>query len=445
MTAGLAEIPPEAFIYKQVAMDTLHAMFKRILILAAAAAAGFAACLGAVRHAGSWSLFPNRDLNRSSEYVREVLKTVNENYVDPAAADYDKLARLSIHGMVDSLDPHSEFLESKDNEELEEDLDGEYGGIGVEIELHLGAYCVVAPLPGSPGERAGIRLGDQIVSIDGKPVSHDVPMDKVVDRLRGKAHTHVRVGLLRPSDGSRLNLDLVREVITVESVRGARILDGATGYIQIQEFSDHTGEQFEEALNQLLKRGIDSLIIDLRNNPGGLLDAAVEVAEPFFKKGDLIVYTQGRLPADRENYLSEIDGEPLRIPVAVLINGDTASAAEIVTGALKDAGRAVIVGERTYGKGSVQTIFKLKNGEGLRLTTAHYFTPSGAMINANGVSPQVEVVMTPDEDRKLERQASRPDITDPADFKERFDFAPIEDRQLDAAVDVLRAARIFSR
>jgi carboxyl-terminal processing protease len=420
-------------------------MFKRILILLAAAAMGFAACIGTARFAGSWSLFPNRDLNRSSDYIREVLKTVNENYVDPAAAGYDTLARLSIHGMVDSLDPHSEYLESKDNEELEEDLDGEYGGIGVEVEMHKGAFCVVAPIPGSPGERAGIRLGDQIVSIDGKPVAHDAPMDKIVDKLRGKPHTHVRLGLYRPSDGSRMDLDLVREVIKIVSVRGARVIDGATGYIQIREFSDHTGEQFDDALNGLLKKGIDSLIIDLRNNPGGLLDAAVDVAEPFFKKGELICYTQGRSPADRENYLSDTDGDPLRMPVAVLINGDTASAAEIVTGALKDAGLAVVVGERSYGKGSVQTIFKLKNGEGLRLTTAHYFTPSGVMINAHGVSPQVEVVMTPDEDRKLERQSSRPDITDPAEFMDRFQFAPIEDRQLDAAVDVLRAARLFSR
>jgi carboxyl-terminal processing protease len=242
-----------------------------------------------------------------------------------------------------------------------------------------------------------------------------------------------------------MDLNLVREVIKVVSVRGARVIDGATGYIQIVEFSDHTGEQFDEALNQLLKKGIDSLIIDLRNNPGGLLDSAVDVAEPFFKKGELIVYTQGRRPSDKENYLSDTDGDPLNIPVAVLINGDTASAAEIVAGALKDAGRAVIVGERSYGKGSVQTIFKLKNGEGLRLTTAHYFTPSGVKINAAGISPHVEVVMTPEEDRMLERQASRPDITDPADFRERYEFTPIEDRQLDAAVDVLRAARLFSR
>jgi carboxyl-terminal processing protease len=426
-------------------MDTLRSMFKRILILTAAAVMGFAACIASMRLAASWSLFPSRDLDRSTSYFRDVMRTVSENYVDPNGSSYDTLTKLSLHGMVDSLDPHSEYLESKDNQELEEDLDGEYGGIGVEVEMHKGAFSVISPIPGSPGDRAGIRLGDEILSIDGKAVDHGVPMDDIVDELRGKPHTHVRVGLLRPSDGRRLDLDLVREVIKVESIRGTRVIDGATGYIQIVDFSDHTGEQFDDALNDLLKKGIDSLVIDLRNNPGGLLDAAVEVAEPFFKKGELIAYTEGRNPSDKETYLSETEGEPLHLPVAVLINGDTASAAEIVTGALKDAGRAVVVGERSYGKGSVQTIFKLKNGEGLRLTTAHYFTPSGVKINAQGVSPQVEVVLTSDDDRKIERQISRPDITDAADFKERFEFAPIEDRQLDAALDVLKVARAFAK
>jgi carboxyl-terminal processing protease len=420
-------------------------MLKRILVLTGAALLGFGACLSALRMAGAWSLLPNRDLDRSASYVRDVLKIVNENYVDPGAASYDALARLSIHGMVDSLDPHSEYLESKDNEELEEDLDGEYGGIGVEVEMHNGAFAVVDPMAGSPGYKAGILAGDEITSIDGKPVDHEVPMETVVNRLRGKPRTHVRLGLVRPGNGRRLDLDLVREVIKIQSVRGTRVIDGTIGYIQIRDFSEHTGEQFDDALNQLLKKGIDSLVVDLRNNPGGLLDAAVEVAEPFFKKGELIVYTQGRHPADRDSYLSETEGDPLKIPVAVLINADTASAAEIVAGALKDTGRAVIVGERSFGKGSVQSIFKLKNGEGLRLTTAHYFTPSGVMIHAKGIAPQVEVVMNPDEDRKLEMQASRPDISDPADFKERFGYAPLEDRQLDAALDVLRTVRLYDK
>jgi len=426
-------------------MDTLSAMFKRILVVLAAAAAGIAVYVGSMRVAASFSLFPNRDLDRSANYIREVLKIVHENYVDADASKYDSLARLSIHGMVESLDPHSEFLESKDNEELEEDLDGEYGGIGIEVEMHKGIFTVVEPIPGSPGDRAGILVGDQIVSIDGKSVPQGTPMDSVVNRLRGKAHTHVKMEIVRPPSGRHLYLDLVREVIKIVSVRGAKVIDGNTGYIQILEFSDHTGEQFIDALNALLKKGVDSLVIDLRNNPGGLLDAAVAVAEPFFKKDELIVYTQGRSADDRENYLSETEGRPLAIPVAILINGDTASAAEIVAGALKDAGRAVIVGERSYGKGSVQSIFKLKNGEGLRLTTAHYFTPSGVMIHGKGVSPQVEVVLNGEDDRKIERQLSRPDVTDPADFAERFGFRPIEDRQLDAALDVLRVARLLER
>jgi carboxyl-terminal processing protease len=426
-------------------MDTLSGMFKRILILLGAALAGFAACLAAIRVSGSWSLFPNRDLNRSSDYVREVLKIVNENYVDPSASGYDTLARLSIHGMVDGLDPHSEYLESKDNQELEEDLDGEFGGIGIEVESHNGAFAVIDPIAGSPGEKAGILRGDVIVSIEGKALERGLPMETVVTRLRGKPGTHVRVGLLRPSTGARMSLDLVREVIKVESVRGARVIDGTIGYVQVTEFSDHTGEQFIAALNTLLKAGIDSLVIDLRNNPGGLIDSAVEVAEPFFKKGELVVYTQGRKPGDRDDYVSEADGDPLSIPVAVLINADTASAAEIVTGALKDTGRAVIVGERSFGKGSVQSIFTLKSGEGLRLTTAHYFTPSGARIHGVGIAPQVEVVMSPEEDWKLSQQLARSDITDPGQFSERFGFAPIEDRQLEAALDVLRVARLYKK
>jgi carboxyl-terminal processing protease len=426
-------------------MDTLADMFKRILVLLAAAAVGIAVYEGSMRLAASFSLFPNRDLDRSSGYVREVLKIVHENYVDPNASKYDELARLSIHGMVESLDPHSEFLESKDNEELEEDLDGEYGGIGVEVEMHKGIFTVVEPIPGSPGDRAGILLGDQIVGIDGKAVQQGTPMDSVVNRLRGKPRTHVKIDLMRPSNSRRFSLDLVREVIKVVSVRGAKVIDGSTGYIQIREFSDHTGEQFIGALNGLLKKDIDSLVIDLRNNPGGLLDSAVAVAEPFFKKDELIVYTQGRSADDRENYLSDTEGSPLAIPVAILINGETASAAEIVAGALKDTGRAVIVGERSYGKGSVQSIFKLKNGEGLRLTTAHYFTPSGVMIHGKGVSPQVEVVLSADDDRKIERQLERPDVTDPADFAERFGFRPIDDRQLDAALDLLRVSRVFMK
>lgn len=425
-------------------MHTVGVMRKRIFAVGACVVLGVGLPPLSVHLAALFGLIPDRGLAKSAGYVKDVMEMVNENYVDPAQATFDDLAHNAIHGMVESLDPHSEFLEAKDNQDLEEDLSGEFGGVGLEVETHAGKIIVVNSMPNTPADRAGIRRGDQIVSIDGRAVAAGGdPEDDVVDRLRGKPHTTVTVGLVRPPGGQRLSLTLEREVIKVDSVTNVRVIDHDVGYILITDFSEHTGEQFANALDELLKKNIDSLVIDLRNNPGGLLDAAVEVAEPFFRKGELIVYTQGRKPSDREDFRSESEGDPLDIPIAVLINEDTASAAEIVTGALKDTGRAVVVGERSFGKGSVQSIFKLRNGEGLRLTTAKYYTPSGVSINDLGIAPQVPVVMTAAEDDKLRQQIARPDITDPKQFQERFGFAPIEDRQLDAALDVLAGVDVL--
>ena len=424
-------------------MHTVAGMFKRILTLVTGVMLGIAVSLTAARVAAAWNLFPNRDLSRSAGYVKEVMQLVSENYVEEKSANYDLLAKKALHGMVESLDPHSEFLEAKDNEEFEEDLIGEFGGIGVQVETRHGRAVVIAPIAGSPGERAGILRADEIVSIDGKALDHSASMDGIVGKLRGKPKTKVALSVFRPSTRETLSFSLVREVIKIESVRDVHVLDDGVGYVQLTEFSDHTAEQFGRALDRLLAEGATSLVLDLRNNPGGLLDAAVEVAEPFFKKKELIVYTQGRKPSDREDYRAEVDGEPLTLPVAILINAGSASAAEVVTGAMKDTGRAVVVGERSFGKGSVQSVFKLKNGEGMRLTTARYFTPSGVSIHEKGIAPHVEVVMTPEEDNKLTRQRSRSDITDPAEFKARFGFEPIADRQLQAALDVLKGVRLL--
>lgn len=424
-------------------MHTVARMLKRILTLAAGVVLGLALAVVAARVSLAWGLFPNRDLNRSSAYFKEVLQLVNENYVDTDAAAYDKLARSAIHGMVESLDPHSEFLESKDYTNLEEELSGDFSGIGVQVEMRKGRVVVIAPIAGSPSDKAGIERGDEIVRVDGKNLEKGLPMDAVIDRLRGKPGTKVAVGLYRPSTGRNLDFTLTRELIKQASVREARILPPHVGYIQLTEFSEHTGDEFIEALNRLLKTGIDSLIIDLRGNPGGLLDAAVEVADPFFKKNELIVYTQGRKPEDRDEYRAGSNGEALELPIVVLINAGTASAAEVVTGALKDTGRAVVVGERSFGKGSVQSIFKLKNGEGMRLTTARYYTPGGVSIHEKGITPHVEVVMSPDDDSKLRLQHLRSDVSDPKEFKERFGFAPIEDRQLNVALDVLKGLSVL--
>jgi carboxyl-terminal processing protease len=418
-------------------------MFKRILTLVTGALLGVALTVTVARVSTAWSLFPNRDLSRSITYLREVMQLVGENYVDEKSSAYDQLSKKALHGMVESLDPHSEFLEAKDNQEFEEDLVGEFGGIGIQVETRDGKAVVITPMAGTPGERAGIQRGDVIVGIDGKAVESSTTMDGIVSRLRGKPKTKVLVSVFRPSTKMTMDLTLVREIIKIESVRDVRVIGDGVGYVQLTEFSEHTGEQFGKALEQLFHDGADSLVIDMRGNPGGLLDAAVDVAEPFFKKGEIIVYTQGRKPSDREDYKAESEGTPLNIPVAILINAGSASAAEVVTGALKDTGRAIVVGERSFGKGSVQSVFKLKNGEGLRLTTAKYYTPSGVSIHEKGIAPHVEVVMTPEEDGKLRRQRSRPDITDPKEFKERFGFEPIEDRQLQAAVDVLKGVKLL--
>ncbi len=424
-------------------MARVRGMFKRILVLVTGVMLGVTLSVAGLRVAAAWSLWPNRDLSRSSNYVRDVMRLVNEHYVDQKSAAYEDLARSALHGMVESLDPHSEFLEAKDNREFEEDITGEFGGVGLQVETRENRIVIIATLADTPSERAGIQRGDEIVSIDGKPVSAGGNVDGVVSRLRGKPKTKVVVGLFRPSTQEALNLTIVREVIKVESVRGVRVLEDGIGYVQLTEFSDHTGEQFVHALEVLLKQGIHSLIIDVRNNPGGLLDAAVSVAEPFFRKGELIVFTRGRKPEDREDFRAEMAAEPLSLPIAVVINAGTASAAEIVTGALKDTGRAIVVGERSFGKGSVQSVFKLENGEGMRLTTARYYTPGGATIHERGVTPHVEVVMTPEEDLKLARQRSRSDLRDPKDFKERFGFEPVVDRQLETAVAVLQGVRLF--
>ena len=424
-------------------MHTVAGMFKRILPLATGLLLGLGLALAGMRAVSVWRLWPNRELERTTTRMKEVLELVNENYVEAKPAAYDELAKSALHAMVETLDPHSEFLEAKNNREFEEELSGQFGGIGVQVEARAGKVVVIAPMAGTPSERAGILKGDEFESIDGKPIDKTAGMNDVVNRLRGAPKTKVALGLFRPAVQKKIDLTLERELILVESVRDVHMVAEGIGYMQITEFSENTGKQFRAALEQLLQQGIDSLILDLRNNPGGLLDAAVEVAELFFKKGELIVYTQGRKPGDRDEYRSEIQGPPLAFPLAVLINSSSASAAEVVTSAFKDTRRAVVVGERSFGKGSVQSVFKLKNGDGLRLTTARYYTPSGVSIHEKGVTPHVEVVMSADEDSKLSVQLSRSEISAPEDFKEHFGFDAVEDRQLRTAIEILRGVEVL--
>lgn len=417
-------------------------MLKRILTLSLGVALGSVLALGGVHLASLWG-FPHRsELDSSSAYYRQVMQLVEENYVDPTKTDPDEMTRTALEGMLQGLDPHSQFMRAQDYESLQEDLDSKFGGIGVQIERREGDIVVIAPISGTPGERAGILRGDRILSVNGESM-RGRPLDDVVSRMRGKPGTPVDVAFGRQGRDEPLDLTIIREVIKVESVTDVAMLSDAIGYVHITQFAEPTADELHSAIARLESQGMRALILDVRSNPGGLLSSVAGALQPFFQHGDLMVYTQGRKAEDREEYRSELQGAPWHFPVAVLINAGSASAAEIMAGALKDAGKAAIVGERSFGKGSVQSVFRLHHGEGLRLTTARYYTPSGVTIHEHGVEPQVEVVMTPEEDGRVALQRARNDITDPAEFEKRFGFAPIADRQLDAAAAILQAALLL--
>jgi carboxyl-terminal processing protease len=268
-------------------------MLKRFLVIVCGAACGIVLAAAVMHLQLAWGLWTNRGLARNTAYFRMVLDLVETNYAAEKEANYDQLTRAALDGMVRSLDPHSEFMRADAYRELQEEMGGHFGGIGIQVERRDGKVIVVAPIADTPGERAGIRRGDEIVNVEGQP-TEKLGMEKVVDRLRGKPGTKVAVTLFRPTTKATIELTLTREIIRVESVRDVRVLDDGIGYIQLTQFSDRTGAEFRQALKRLQEQGIQALILDLRNNPGGLLDAAVAVAESFFQPGELIVSTQGR-------------------------------------------------------------------------------------------------------------------------------------------------------
>lgn len=410
-------------------------MLKRILVIGAAVLAGYGVAQYAARP-GAPSWWPDRERDRNVKYFKEVIQLVKENYVGEVPGGYDELTRAALDGMVGSLDPHSQFMRADQYRETEEELTNAFGGVGMQVEQRDGQIVIVAPIPGTPAERAGLRRGDRLVKIDGKTIESP-SVEKTVRLVRGEPDTEVTITIYRPSQNRTIDFKLKRERIHLESVRNATVGRDGIGYLQITQFSERTGEEFAQALTGLEQHGLRALVIDLRNNPGGLLDAAVDVCSQFFEKNELIAYTQGRTPDSREEFKAGGGHVPRTYPVAILVNGGTASAAEIVSGAMKDTKRAVIVGEKTFGKGSVQSVLELHNGEGIRLTTARYYTPSGVTIHEKGIVPQVELEVSADDDGKIRLQQSRLDLTAPAEFNERFGFARIEDTQREAAEEVL--------
>lgn len=317
----------------------------------------------------------------------EVFAKIKSDYVEEI--DDKTLLENAVRGMLSGLDPHSSYLNPEEYEGLQEGATGEFGGLGIEVGIEDGFVKVIAPIDDTPAQKAGIKAGDLIVRIDDAPVK-DLSLNEAVKMMRGKPGTQIILTIVREGQKKPLRISVTRAVIKVQSVK-QRTLEPHLGYIRISHFQSHTGEDLNKAITQLRKenRGeIKGLILDLRNNPGGILGSAVAVADAFLDQG-LIVYTKGRA-ADSELQFNARPPDLLRnAPLVVLVNGGSASASEIVAGALQDRKRAVIMGGKTFGKGSVQTILPMNNNAALKLTTALYYTPSGRSIQAEGISPDI--------------------------------------------------------
>ncbi len=305
--------------------------------------------------------------------------------------DDSKLVESAINGMLNGLDPHSSYMDPKNFREMQVETKGQFGGLGIEVTMEDGLIKVVSPIDDTPAAKAGILANDLIVEIDEKPVK-GMTLQEAVDKMRGPVNTQIKLKVVRKGQDSPLDMSLTRETIRVRTVRARKEGDDI-GYLRITQFNEQATEELKKAIRDLSGDSIKGFILDLRNNPGGLLDQAVTVSNAFMDRGE-IVSIRGRDPEESQRFGAKPNGDLLKgKPLIVLINGGSASASEIVAGALQDQKRATILGTRTFGKGSVQTIIPLGSGNGaLRLTTARYFTPSGRSIQARGISPDVEVL-----------------------------------------------------
>lgn len=335
----------------------------------------------------------------------EVFSRIKAAYVEEV--DDRQLLESAIKGMLSDLDPHSTYLAPEDYEELEESTSGEFGGLGIEVGMENGFIKVIAPIDDTPAQQAGVQSGDLIIKLDEKPVK-GMGLEEAVQLMRGKPGTILTLTIMREGENGPVEIDVERDVIKVTSVKSRMIEDGY-GYVRLTQFQAETGGQFTKALNKLKEdhgSDLDGLVIDLRNNPGGVLQAAVATADALLDEG-LIVYTEGRIQSSRLRFSAKNGDVMAGTPIVVLINGGSASASEILAGALQDHKRAVIMGTQSFGKGSVQTVIPLDETHAIKMTTARYYTPDGRSIQGTGIKPDIEV--KPAELKELD---SRPFFTE---------------------------------
>ena len=344
---------------------------------------------------------------------------------------------------MQSLDKFSEFMDPESYAEMKVETEGEFGGIGIEIAVKDDLLTVIAPIDDTPAFKAGVKAGDRIVKID-KDITRGITLVEAVKKLRGKAGTPVTITVLRESDNKILDFTITRDIIKVKSIKNPRILEEKIAYVKLSIFQERSARDLEDALVDLEKQGMDSLILDLRNDPGGLLNVAAEVAGKFLPTGEMIVYTKGRNEKKEMEFRVKEKKPRTDYPMVVLVDQGSASGSEIVAGALQDHKRAVLVGMKTFGKGSVQTVIPLSDGSAMRLTTSKYYTPSGRSIHGKGIMPDIVVEYKPV--KKEEASKQNPDevfdkIEDqpqkPAVKKEEYD------NQLQASIDVIKTMKIY--
>jgi carboxyl-terminal processing protease len=402
--------------------------------------------VGAKIYLGTPHAVEDATAQSSQEIFSDALQKIRSEYVDGQDLTYHQLIYAALKGMVGRLDPHSEFLDADSFQELEDDTEGQFGGLGLEVVLRDGHITVVAPMEDTPGFRAGILTGDRIIKVEGKNVENQSLTD-VVKQLRGEPDSQVRLTVERPSTGAVKNYTLTRAIIQVDMVKDIHgqkqfpVDENKIGYVRLTQFGEKTADDLETALKKMQAQGMQALILDLRWNPGGLLDQAVAVCQKFLPRGQPIVSTEGRHTLER--YFAKGSGDELKgMPIVVLANLGSASAAEIVTGCLQDLHRSVVLGEKTFGKGSVQTIFPLDDGSALKLTIAKYYTPSHKVIHEHGITPDILVPMSDDEEAALILQRT-PGGVESLNDADRVKVLAVRDGQLDRAEDLLKGLLIY--
>lgn len=420
----------------------------RWIAIAAATALGFFT-FGQVQAESSKSA---RDTYKQLELFGTVLDRIRADYVEEVSDA--ELIKAAIDGMLSSLDPHSSYLDEEDRERLDVDTRGEFGGLGIEVTMEGGYVKVVSPIDDTPAAKAGLKPNDLIIALDGKSV-RGMALSDAVKLMRGKVGEKIKLTVRRGED-TPFDVEIIRDVIKVSPVRARA--EGKVGYIRVSSFSRQTEPNLVKAVKQLrdeIGTDIEGFILDLRNNPGGLLDQAISVSDAFLEKGE-IVSTRGREKEKAQRYNAESGDITDGLPLVVLINGGSASASEIVAGALHDHNRAILIGERTFGKGSVQTIQRIPGHGAIRLTIARYYTPSGTSIQAKGIEPdiivppaKIEAIDTSgrrreaDLDGALDRSEEKSEKAPPLTREEKEAKAAAQDYQLIRALDVLRGISLY--